>query len=526
MSLHPAIDTQSKGKRTDTDIIKVAIMAVGGQGGGVLTNWVVAMAEANGYRAQSTSVAGVAQRTGATIYYVEMAPDTGSQPVFSLAPAAGDVDVLIAAEMMESGRAIMRGFVTPDRTALITSTHRALAVQEKMEPGDGVTATDDVVTAAELAARSYIAFDMERIAEDAGSVISASLFGALAGADVLPFKREAFEETINLSGRGIDASLRAFSKAYDIVSDGSHAKHDTKPVKDAVPPARATGPKAAIEDWERLLLRLQGLPGGIAKIAQAGLTKVVDFQDIDYGREYLLRLEETVEADLAHGGETKGFALSRAAAKHIANAMAYDDVIRVADLKTRATRFARVRSELGVDDSQVLTITEYFHPRGEEVCAMLPAKLGRRIENSPRLFRILDRMVNRGRRIRTDTVMGFGLLYAIAGLRRRRRSLRRHEIETTHIDHWLDGVRRQLPGRYDLAVELTNNRRLIKGYSDTHTRGLSKFDRVNEGALLVEDRDDAADWVRRLRDAALKDEAGVALDGALETVRSFATPLH
>ena len=91
------------------NIIKLAIMAVGGQGGGVLTNWIVDLAEANGYAVQATSVAGVAQRTGATIYYIEMLEDTGRQPVFSLSPSEADVDIVIAAEWMEAGRAIMPG---------------------------------------------------------------------------------------------------------------------------------------------------------------------------------------------------------------------------------------------------------------------------------------------------------------------------------------------------------------------------------------------------------------------------------
>ena len=116
-------------------ILKLAVMAVGGQGGGVLAGWIEALARAQGWSCQTTSVAGVAQRTGATIYYIEMAPGTDRAPVFSLAPAAGDVDVLVAAELMEAGRAILRGFVTPDRTMLIASTHRALAVSEKIGAG-------------------------------------------------------------------------------------------------------------------------------------------------------------------------------------------------------------------------------------------------------------------------------------------------------------------------------------------------------------------------------------------------------
>jgi len=116
----------------------LAALAAGGQGGGVLTNWITAVAEANGYRAQFTSVAGVAQRTGATIYYVEMCRDTGCMPVFALSPAEGDVDILIASELMEGGRPIMRGFVTPGRTTLIASTHRIPAVAKKRFPEMGV----------------------------------------------------------------------------------------------------------------------------------------------------------------------------------------------------------------------------------------------------------------------------------------------------------------------------------------------------------------------------------------------------
>ena len=116
--------------------ISIAILAMGGQGGGVLADWVVALAEAQGWAAQSTSVPGVAQRTGATIYYIEMAPmRAGAQPVFALMPTPGDVDVVMASELMEAGRSVLRGLVTPEQTTLIASTHRAFAVAEKENSG-------------------------------------------------------------------------------------------------------------------------------------------------------------------------------------------------------------------------------------------------------------------------------------------------------------------------------------------------------------------------------------------------------
>src|SRR5271155_4023533 len=154
--------------------IGVAILAMGGQGGGVLADWIVALAEAQGFHAQSTSVPGVAQRTGATIYYVELIrPVAGKQPVLSLMPVPGDVDVVIAAEMMEAGRAIQRGLVSPDRTTLIASTHRALSVLEKSKPGDGRADPAAVQTAAETLARRFLSADMQALAERSGSVISA-----------------------------------------------------------------------------------------------------------------------------------------------------------------------------------------------------------------------------------------------------------------------------------------------------------------------------------------------------------------
>ena len=252
-------------------------------------------------------------------------------------------------------------------------------------------------------------------------------------------------------------------------------------------------------------------------MALAGLQRVVDFQDVAYGREYLDRLRAVEAADTA----TQDWLLTREAAKYIANAMAYDDVIRVADLKTRASRFARVRKEMGASVETLLKITEFMHPRAEEIVGLLPVSLGRRIEARPSHMKLIDRIFNKGRHVRTDSLWSFLTLYSIGGLRFWRRRTLRHAVERQHLASWLAAAQAQMPDRYNLAVEIIRTRRLIKGYSCTHSRGLSKFDRVIQGIAMVERREDAADWARRLREAALLDEDGKALDGALETIRSF-----
>lgn len=498
--------------------ITIAILAMGGQGGGVLSDWIVALAESQGWAAQSTSVPGVAQRTGATIYYIEILPPRdGRLPVLSLMPTPGDVDVVLAAEFMEAGRSMMRGLVTPDRTTLIASNHRSFAVGEKERPGDGTGDPLVVVDAAGVAARRTIAFDMERIAAENGSVISAALFGALAAAEVLPFARSAFEATIGAGGKGIEPSLRTFAAAYD------RARRPPEPVRHK--PEKRFDPlpeSAGHPALDALLVRIRSeLPEPVRSMAFAGVKRLTDFQDPAYAGDYLTRLATLLAADRAAGGEARGFAFTLAAAKHLAVAMAYDDPIRVADLKIRAARSGRIRREIAARDGEIVYTTEFMHPRMEEVAGTLPAALGRWLEARPRLFRALDRIVNRGRRVRTQTVFWFLTLYAVAALKPRRRGTLRHAREMAHVEAWLAEALRVLPANPALAAEILAARRLVKGYSDTHARGRSKFDRVIAAVPRLEPRDDGAAWLRRLTQAALLDENGTALDGALRTVETL-----
>jgi len=503
---------------TESGRIAIAILAMGGQGGGVLADWIVALAESQGWPAQSTSVPGVAQRTGATIYYIETAPARGaSQPVFALMPTPGDVDCVLAAELMEAGRSVLRGLVTPDKTTLIASTHRAPAIVEKQTPGDGIADPDAVVTATDFAARRVIAFDMEQMAKANGSVISATMFGALAASEALPFSREAFEATIRAGGTGVAPSLRAFAAAFD------QAK--AKPVE---APRRA--PEKLFLAWptltghaalDRIGARLNQFPAEAQPMIAAGARRLVDYLDPAYAGEYLDRLQIMLDADRAAGGDARGFAFTVAAAKYLATALAYDDLPRVADLKIRASRQARVRAEVGAGDDTLTTTTEYFHPRVEELCATLPAKLGGWIESRPGLVASLRKLVDRGRRISPNTISGYLMLALVAGRGAHRRGSLRHGREIAHIDAWTRDALGALKAHYDLGVAVLACRRLVKGYSDTHARGLSKFDRVMSALPQLKTRDDGAVWLDRLTRAALGDEKGVALDGVLKTVASL-----
>ena len=491
----------------------IAILALGGQGGGVLVDWIVDLAEHAGWTAQATSVAGVAQRTGATIYYIELVePTPGREPVLALMAVPGDVDVLIAAELMEAGRAVERGLVTPDRTTVITSSHRTYAVEEKMTPGNGVADSARVLEIVRRESSRLVIDDMQALAVRNGSVISASLFGALAGSDVLPFPVSDFEAVVERSGVGVKPSLAALRAAVQVAKSGTLPELPSDPMLTA---PRQLPERAASPRLQPLLERIRTqFPPPAWDWLGEGLARVVDYQDIDYGAEYLDRVAQLVAA--APGTASAEAAIE--AARWIAVAMSYDDVIRVADLKTRAERSARLRREVGAGADDVVGSEEFFHPRLEEVIGLLPQRLAGWLDGSPRLKNWLAPRLDRGRRIRTHTLRGHLQLRLVAGLRGWRRGSRRHAEESAHLDAWLAEVAGILPHDPELALELLRCRRLVKGYSDTHARGASRFDRLLRASRELRGRPDAGPALGSLREAALRDAEGRALTERLRAL--------
>jgi indolepyruvate ferredoxin oxidoreductase beta subunit len=168
--------------------ITILIAALGGEGGGVMADWLMEAATQSGYPAQATSIPGVAQRTGATTYYLEIFPFNkkdlhGKEPVLSLTPSPGNVDVMVASELVEAGRAMLNGFVSPQRTTLVASTHRIYATVEKMQMADGRFDSARVLDAAKELAKTAVLFDMRRLAQESGSrARPASRRSAAAGA--------------------------------------------------------------------------------------------------------------------------------------------------------------------------------------------------------------------------------------------------------------------------------------------------------------------------------------------------------
>jgi indolepyruvate ferredoxin oxidoreductase beta subunit len=493
--------------------INIAILAMGGEGGGVLADWIVDLAENSGYLAQTTSVPGVAQRTGSTIYYVELFPEqaaraAGKHPVLALMPVPGEVDVVIASELMEAGRAITRGLVTPDRTTLIASTNRVYSMTEKIAMGDGRADADAFLKAGSDAARTFIHRDFAGLAERTHSVISATLFGALAGSETLPFQRKQFESAIDRSGISVASSLKAFAAGFEAAS--SPESTIVEPLASAVP---VPGPALAA-----LAAKITtSFPAASHAILLAGIERLADYQDISYAAAYLDRLEpvrDLVQRNQAQRGKEDSTLLSETA-RYLALWMSYEDAIRVADLKIRRTRFERVHADARVTGDQLLLINEFLHPRVEEFADILPAALGSWLLKSHWATRLVNHLTNKGKILQTSSLSGFLQLYFLASLRRWRPKTLRFKREQQRINYWLELVKDVAQTDAALALEVAECSRLIKGYGDTYILGTRNFESIMRILPQLQHMDNAAAHLRRLREAALADDTAKKLEDAL-----------
>ena len=455
--------------------IAILIAALGGEGGGVLTDWIVAAAAQLGFPVQSTSIPGVAQRTGATTYYIEIVPvparELAARPVLALAPGIGDVDIVLASELMEAGRTITGGFVTPDRTLMIASTARSYLVVERMAMADGRYDSARLIKAIEEHAQSCLLLDMETLAKQSGAMVNAVMLGLIAGCGRLPIPTAAFEGAIRADGKAVDANLKGFRSGLE----AAHATNATVGEGDAAKRGRVT--TSSLADLERAIGA--DMPPLARDVIREGARRLVAYQDIAYARLYLDRLASVRAADEhAHSGGR----LLREVARHLAVRMSYEDVIRVAQAKIDPARLARIAADMGVKPGEPFTVTEFLKPGIEEMCSLLPPQFARRILALSERRGWIDR-VHWGMEVNSASVSGFLRFWMLAKLRGWRPKSYRFQEEQRAIEAWLALILEASRLSEDLALEVAECARLIKGYGDTHKRGTANY-RLIEARIL------------------------------------------
>ena len=490
--------------------VRLLIAALGGEGGGVLASWITNAAVAAGHVAQRTSIPGVAQRTGATTYYLEIVPvaANGERPVLALNPAPGEVDVMVASELLETTRAMQSGSITPSRTHLIASTHRVFTVDEKSAMADGRVDPSKMQEVLRKFSKSALLADLAATAREVGSQLNAVMLGAVAGSKALPIKDDYFRAAIRAEGKAVDANLRGFEAGYALASLGTEKAAPAKAV--------SRTPRAENQIEARAV---RTLPRDAANIAIEGVRRLTDFQNKRYAELYLDRLERFAK------NRNADTAFMRELARLLAVRMSFEDTIRVAQLKIREGRIERLRREASADDDALIRVSEFLKPGPEEIFSMLPPKLARR------MLAWIDRLGWSERSIKmkvsTTSFFGFLRLRLLAGLRWWRPRTLRYAEEKAWVERWLTVIERALAHDTEAAKAVVASASLVKGYGETMKRGLKNWNLLADFVIepFLEGRlprDQFANAVTQGNIAALKDpDGGKPLGALIESLRAL-----
>lgn len=487
--------------------IRMCIAALGGEGGGVLTGWIVAAARAQGWPVQSTSVPGVAQRTGATTYYIEILPQvwkSAAPPVFALTPTPGFVDVVVATELLEAGRAIQTGLVSPDRTTMIFSLHRAFTIEEKSAMADERIDPERIHKAIATLSARPLPVDFARLAKEAGAVASSVVLGAIAGSGVLSLPRERFEEAMRASGIAVESNLRGFAAAFDAVTAPARAPE----TPGAGTPSAPNGDRAGHES--------HGFPAEVEAVLVHAVPRLIDYQGRRYANRYLGLLRRILDAEIVAQDPGRGYPVTREAARYLALMMSYEDIVRVAALKTAPERWRGLHDATVLGPRDTLRVTEFLKPGIEEFASMMPPFLGRRMVAAARRRGRLD-AYNVGMGIRTTSFWGFLLMRGLAGLRFWRPFTYRFAQEMPAIESWVEMVERATRIDASFGAEVVESARMRKGYGATHRRGTANFEALMDRVVApaVAAGRSQSDTVAELRALALSDPEGTAMIDAL-----------
>ncbi len=490
----------------DAKPIRLLIAALGGEGGGVLAEWISKAAIAAGHFGQRTSIPGVAQRTGATTYYLEILPRDGAvktAPVLALNPAPGEVDIMVASEMLEAVRAIQGGLVSADRTLLIASQSRVFTVDEKSAMGDGRLDPEKMEKAARKFSRQAVIADFVTAAAAAKSQLNSVLLGAIAASRALPVSDDNFRSAIR-DGKSAEANLRGFEAGLKL-ADGARA--ETVEIVNSAPPTDADN----LEERARKIV-----PAIAAEIAVEGVRRLADFQGPAYAGLYIERLIRF--APKADG------ALMRELARHLAVRMSFEDTIRVAQLKLREGRVARLRAESKAKDGDLIVVREFLKPGPEEILSMFTPGLGRAA------LRLVHKLgwseKSFPMRVRTTRFGGFLRLKLLASLRPWRPRTLRYAEEQAWMERWLTLVECSLNFDLEVAREVVETARLVKGYGETYKRGMGNWNKIADeiiepylkGGLAPAQ---FADAVLQARLAALADPDGARLDSVIDSLKNL-----
>ena len=455
--------------------LSILITALGGEGGGTLMNWILDCARKENLFVQGTSIPGVAQRTGSTSYYLEICDqnfEKGKEPVLSLYPKPGRVDVVIASELLEAARVIEKGYVNPDKTLLITSSSRTYTNLEKSHLADGRFNEDKILAACNKMSKSFVCLDLNKIALTHSTIVSAPMFGALAGCNVFPWSKKTCETIFSKNDFGKN-SLEGFNFTYsEINSNAKNIFYDNSSVS-----------AISVKKHFNEEFFVSSLPTELSNLVALGQERCVDYQNKKYAELYVSRIKKIVFSVNLENEQV--IPIIENIVRRLSLWMTYEDIPRVAQHKIKPERFIKIKEEIKIQKNQILLVQDIFKPGINEIGAMLPRKIGQFFIRNNKIMSFLP-FIGKGMKINSLTIFGFLSLKFLATFRYIRTISLRYNEEQKNIEKWINNIIIALSKSLTFAEGLADMPQILKGYGDTWDKGKIKYNMIN--SALVENK--------------------------------------
>ena len=251
----------------------------------------------------------------------------------------------------------------------------------------------------------------------------------------------------------------------------------------------------------------QGLPEDAVAIASESIHLLMDYQGASYARLYVDRLKRFIgKVDTTVFCEI---------ARLMASRMAYEDAIRIAQLKLAEYR----------DSLNPIQSTDIKKFRFDELVDALPA-----IAAEPILM-VLDKVGWTRRRVSipfsTASRWGIRRLKLEAWLRRWRRFSIRYAEERAWVERWLHMINRALAKQPQAVSSMVETATMVQGFGDVYRQGLADWHAIIDGLAKptfdgVLPLTDLAGAITEARAAAMQDPRQASLKQVIAQIKARA----
>jgi indolepyruvate ferredoxin oxidoreductase len=275
-------------------------------------------AHLEGLYSSNLDVTGLAQKYGAVLSHVKLAPDPAL--LHATRVAAGEADALIGCDLIVSAGDETFSKLKPGACGGVVCTDMVPTSEFSRNPDWNPDA--DALAAKLAAALGDRGLAMEALRLSAalmGDSITANMFmlGAAWQKGLVPLTLAAIDRAIELNGVAIEGNRRAFLW-------GRRAAHDLQAVERIAAGAGMAGAKVIRFDPKK--------PATLAELMAFRIDFLTQYQDAAYANRYAAAVERVKQAEAKLD---RGDALSKAVAKYLFKLMAHKDEWEVARLYAR-----------------------------------------------------------------------------------------------------------------------------------------------------------------------------------------------